>query len=157
MQRADGTVAKIRAEQVDHLVDRRSSERAVAGLFQRAGMASAKIALNAGLAERAELVAAGADAIDRAAHVAVDRQVVGLVQRQRHLVGKAERQAGGGRNLVRQLGQEANLFLGDDVGRQRHDHLVGEDRAPRGLDARARARVIDQRDLVSSAMGTLAP
>ena len=63
---------------------------------------AAEKAFDAGLAERAQMIGAHRGAHGGAAQIAVLRQRLRLVQRQHHLVGKAERQAARGVDLCRQ-------------------------------------------------------
>ena len=82
-----------------------------------------------------------------AAQAAVLRQVGRPLQRQHHLVGKAERQAGRGIALRGQRGVEADGLLRDQIGRHGDNRLGGRERAERGLDPQPLSRVIDQRHL----------
>ena len=118
---------------------------------------STEVAFDAGLAERAQMIAAHRGAHGGAAQVAVFRQRFRLVERQHHLVGQAERQAERGVDFCRQRGMKTDRFVGDQIGRHGDDHLVRGQRALRSLDPHSFSRMIDQADLAIERQRTCAP
>ena len=92
--------AKVVAEEGRDLVDAVRGEGAGPGIFQLLRKAAAEKTLDAGLAERAQMIGAHRGAHGGAAQIAILGQRLGLVQRQHHLVGEAERQAARGVDLA---------------------------------------------------------
>ena len=106
---------------------------------------AAEKTFDAGLAEWADVIGAHCGAHGGGAQIAFFRQRLRLVERQRHLVGEAERQAARGVDFCRQGRMKADGFVADQIGRHGDDDLVGGQRTSRGLDADALCRMIDQR------------
>src|SRR3984957_2308862 len=85
-------LADVAAQERSELVDGEACERPLAGLLEVAGERTAERAFDQRPSQRPQMVAAGADLIDRAVEMGIRGERVRAVEPQIELVGEAERQ-----------------------------------------------------------------
>ena len=101
---ASQAAAEVRAHQLAQFLQHKGGHGALALRLQAARAASAHEGLDIGPAEGAQVVAGGFGPVGMAEQVALHRQGFRVVDPQEHLVGQAQRQAGGGLDLAGQGG-----------------------------------------------------
>ena len=138
-------LAETGAERAHELSDGVIGDGGFSGFFQFAREGAAEIAFDQRSSEGSQVIARDIHAVARAIEAPVNRQIVRALDGEEQFIREAERQVGGGLDLVGQIGREAQASIGDEIGRQRDDHGARVDRALRRMHARRRPRVVDQR------------
>src|SRR5262245_62679177 len=95
------------AEEAGELADREIEKGRGAASLEFGRTAAAEIGLDHRPPERAQVIGGGAAAIGAAEQAALLLELFGMGEREKQLVGEAERQAGGGLRLRRQRGRES--------------------------------------------------
>src|SRR5271154_6441875 len=100
-------LAEIVAEQRRELVDGKARKRRLALVLEIAGEFATEIALDQRPSQRTQMVAPGADPVDGPIEMGISWKLVRTVEAQKNLVGEAERQHRGSRDLGGQLRRKA--------------------------------------------------
>ena len=134
---------EIAAEQALEIRHGDIEERPLAAGFELGGETAAEIDLDLRPAEWPHVIGGGGAAVGVPEQTGVRVELLGIVERQEQLVGEPQRQSARGFRLLRQRRREQELLVGEDRARQRHDRVIGGDRALRCFDLQTPAMMID--------------